>query len=89
LTLSKINSGKELQRIIRQYLSEYCSLEDKIIDSGEPVFTSGLLSSLELIDLLLFLEQKFTIKVDPIESEMSSFDNLDKITDFVSQKLSK
>jgi acyl carrier protein len=63
-----------LLRILRDNKSDVASLAD-----ADLLVSSGRLSSLDVVDLLTFLEEKFNFEIDPIDFDQSKFDSVDSI----------
>ena len=49
----------------------------RTIQSDEALLTSGLIDSFHLVDLALFVEDKFGVRIDDSELNASTFDSLD------------
>ena len=73
-------SLQEIQDIIKQYiLQEFLPGENPAeLTDSTPLITGGILDSLATIKLVVFLEQRFQIK---IEAHETMADYLDTITD--------
>jgi acyl carrier protein len=56
---------------------------DRDIDPLEPLLTSGLIDSFHLVDLALFVEDKFGVHIDDAELNAQTFDNLDQLVAFI------
>jgi acyl carrier protein len=65
---------------------EQCFLEADALDLDGGLFSTGVLSSLDLIDLLAYLEEEFGIKIEPLETEMQNFDSVGLVLDFIAKK---
>jgi acyl carrier protein len=50
---------------------------------SESLILSGLLDSLAVIHIVVFLEEQFGIDFSAVYFDQSSFDSIDQITDFV------
>lgn len=58
------------------------------LDRETPLFSSGMLDSFSLVDIVSFVEDRTGLKVKPGEIQLANFDSVARITDFVIQKLS-
>lgn len=54
----------------------------------DKLFTSGLIDSLNIVELIEFIEQFCAIKVNPTEFSMDNFDSMASIASYVERKLS-
>lgn len=73
---------KELVRnyVIREYLEEG---EEITYDS--PLISSGYVDSFSMVSLLVFLENKFKIKIPPEKATPEAFDSVNKIVELVNK----
>ncbi|QGZ94049.1 acyl carrier protein [Terricaulis silvestris] len=75
------------QTIKAHILSEYLIGEDPdALATTTPLITSGILDSMAVLKLVLFLEEQFTISVDPHETTEEHMDTIEKIALFVRSK---
>lgn len=72
-------------RIIGFLRDEAC-LKDEQIRAEAPLFSSGLLSSLEFIDLVSFMEREFGIAVAAEDADFDHLDTLERIVAFVASR---
>ena len=71
----------EIPTILAKYIAaEILKQPDRIIKSDEPLLSSGLVDSFHLVDLSLFVEKNFGVRIDDAELNASSFDNLNQLT---------
>jgi acyl carrier protein len=65
------------------YLKERMGVNAAEIDDQTPLFSSGLLDSFSMIDLIMFIEKEAEIKVEPWGVNFDNFDSIEHILDFV------
>jgi acyl carrier protein/D-alanine--poly(phosphoribitol) ligase subunit 2 len=84
--LKKMEDIKELVRnyVIREYLEEG---EEITYDS--PLISSGYVDSFSMVSLLVFLENKFKIKIPPEKATPEAFDSVNKIVELVNKYINK
>lgn len=70
--------------MVKEFLQSYVG--DRDIEPDEEIFTSGLVNSLFAMQLVLFLEKAFSIKVENEDLGLENFKSLNTIADFVLQK---
>jgi acyl carrier protein len=58
----------------------------RVIDPDEPLLTSGMVDSFHLVDLALFVENNFGVRIDDAELNASTFDSLNQLTTFISER---
>ena len=72
-------SKNEKRETVIGYFVEELGLEEAYVRSGEPLFTTGKLDSLEVVKLMLFLEAKASISLNPLDISFEQLDTVDKI----------
>jgi len=73
--------------ILARYIAaDILKQPDRIIKSDEPLLSSGLVDSFHLVDLSLFVEKSFGVRIDDAELNASTFDNLDQLTAFIKDR---
>lgn len=61
---------------------------DRIIQPDEKLITSGLIDSFHLVDLSLYIEEKFGVYINDTELNAETFDTLDKLAEIVESRRS-
>ncbi len=80
----------ELQSIIGEYISTSILKQPKRqIRFEEPLISSGLVDSFSLVDLALFVEDKFGVHLDDTELNAQTFDTLDQLANLIQSRQSK
>lgn len=72
-------------------LSEFITKEimkqpDRIIDPGEALISGGVIDSFSLVDLALFIEENFGVRIDDTELNADTFDSLNQLAELVKQR---
>ena len=72
-------------------LAEYIAKEilkqpKRVIKPDEPIISSGLIDSFHLVDLGLFVEDQFGVKIDDTELNADTFDTLAQLADLIRQR---
>ena len=69
------------------YLHERAGLPAGTILAETPLFTSNLLDSLSLVDLIVFVESKLEgARIDPDDVSLDNFDSVELILRFAERK---
>lgn len=69
---------------IAQYIAaEILRDNGRVIAYDEPLISSGLIDSFSLVDLALFIEETFSVRIDDAELTTDVFDNLNQLTDMI------
>jgi acyl carrier protein len=73
-------------------VSEYISKEilkdpNRQILADQPIISSGLIDSFGLVDLALFVEDTFGVRIEDIELTSSVFDTVAELAQLISSRL--
>ncbi|MEZ5020791.1 MAG: phosphopantetheine-binding protein [Bacteroidales bacterium] len=82
-----INEMKEL--VLKYVIKEYIDDDDVKITYETPLISSGYVDSFSMVSLLVFLENKFKIKIPPSKATPEAFDSVNSIVALVNQYLEK
>ena len=66
---------------LRAYLSDRMGVESDV-DDDTPLFSSSILDSFSMVDLIMFVEQEANIRVEPTDVTLDNFDSIARIVDF-------
>ena len=84
------NALNEMKEMILKYVvKEYVDDEDVKITYETPLISSGYVDSFSMVSLLVFLENKFKIKIPPSKATPEAFDSVNNIVALVNQYLNK
>jgi acyl carrier protein len=72
-----------LEKLAKYIATEFLKQPDRLIKPDEPLLSSGLVDSFHLVDLSLYVENNFGVRIDDAELNASSFDNLNELTAFI------
>jgi acyl carrier protein len=53
----------------------------------EPIISSGLIDSFSLVDMALFIEEQFGVRIEDTELNVDTFDSLSELAGLIEQKL--
>lgn len=70
---------------IKTKLSQYIAKEilknpKRVIKDDEAIISSGMIDSFHLVDLSLFVENEFGVRIDDSELNKETFDTIDQLT---------
>jgi len=84
------NALNEMKEMILKYvIKEYVDDDDVEITYETPLISSGYVDSFSMVSLLVFLENKFKIKIPPSKATPEAFDSVNNIMALVNQYLNK
>ena len=58
----------------------------RVLKDDEPLISSGLIDSFHLVDLALFVEDTFGVKLDDSELNRETFDSLAQLGELIRQR---
>lgn len=59
--------------------SRYPAAAARALGAHTPLFSSGLLDSFGVLELMTFLEDTFAVMIDPAQCELATFDTIAKM----------
>jgi len=68
------------------YVSEKANVDRSQLNSDSPLFSSGILDSMSVLELTAFVEKKAHIRFSAAEISLENLDSVDRILSFVSSK---
>jgi D-alanine--poly(phosphoribitol) ligase subunit 2 len=78
--------SSEIRGIVMDYIrKEYLEDEDVIVDYDTPLISSGFIDSFSMVSLLVFLENRFEIRIPPHKATSDAFNTVNNIVDLVTQ----
>lgn len=80
-----INEMKEL--VLKYVVKEYIDDDDVKITYETPLISSGYVDSFSMVSLLVFLENRFKLKIPPSKATPEAFDSVNSIVALVNQYL--
>ncbi len=82
-----MNQDETKDLILNYVIKEYLEDEDKEITYDTPLISGGYVDSFSMISLLIYIENKFKIKIPPSKATPEAFDSVNKIVSLVNQYL--
>jgi len=76
---------------IKTKLSQYIAKEilknpKRVIKDDEAIISSGLIDSFHLVDLSLFVENEFGVRIDDSELNKETFDSIDQLAALIESR---
>lgn len=78
-----MSDERTIREALIDFLDEEMGVERVHLEGDAPLFSGGLLASLEALRVLVFLERRFGVRVSPLEVGLDSFDSVTRLTQFV------
>lgn len=76
-----IKDQQKISEFIHQLLNEHGYTEE--VDSSDSLILSGMLDSLAVIHIVVYLEKQFNIDFSEVYFDQDSFDSIEQIINFV------
>ena len=83
--MEKMNLEEMKDLVLNYVIKEYMEDEDAEITYDTPLISSGYVDSFSMVSLLVFLENKFKIKIPPSKATPEAFDSVNNIVALVNQ----
>ena len=78
----------EVVPIVRDFIAqELMQRDDVALKDDVALIDEGYLTSLQTVELLMFLEERFEVEIDPMEVDEENFKTLTTIAALVESKL--
>ncbi len=80
---------EQIKEQVRQFIRKNFVFDARrVLDDAESLLGSGVIDSTGILELISFLEEHFGVKFEDSELTGENFDSVEKISTFVSGKLS-
>lgn len=77
----------EMIATIGKYIAaELLNSPDKEIQPDEPLISGGMIDSFSLVDLALFIEETYNVRIDDTELNADTFDTLTQLTALIESR---
>ena len=68
---------------LKTYLGDRMGLDTATLEEGTPLFSSNLLDSFSMVDLIMFIEKEGGVRLDPADVSLDNLDSIGRILKFV------
>lgn len=75
-----------IEKLNTYIATEILKRPDKQLDPNEPLISGGLIDSFSLVDLSLFVEQTWGVRLDDTELNAETFDSLDQLAGIIESR---
>ncbi len=77
----------EITSVLAKHIAEKLIKQpNRVIAREEPIISSGLIDSFSLMDLALFVEDTFGVRIEDTELNASTFDTLDQLAGLIQSR---
>jgi acyl carrier protein len=82
-------NAEQIEKRLTEYLAkDILKQPGRSIQPDEALLTSGLIDSFHLVDLALFVEDTFGVRIDDSELNASTFDSLNELIKLIQSRQS-
>jgi acyl carrier protein len=75
-----------LPRLATFVVTEILKQQERQISPDEPLISGGLIDSFSLVDLALFVEEEFGVRIEDFELNMETFDTLAQLVALILER---
>jgi len=75
-----------IEQLSKFIATEILKQPNRVIQSNEALISSGLIDSFSLMDLALFVEDTFGVRIEDTELNADTFDSLQALTEFIQSR---
>jgi acyl carrier protein len=68
---------------LKTYLGDRMGLDTGTLEESTPLFSSNLLDSFSMVDLIMFIEKEGGVRLDPTDVSLDNLDSIGRILKFV------
>lgn len=79
-------TAETISTIGKYIAAELLKSPDKEIQPDEPLISGGMIDSFSLVDLALFIEETFNVRIDDTELNADTFDTLAQLAALVESR---
>jgi len=73
-----------VKQMIRNYITDNLANKEIEFSDTESLYDNGVLDSLKILQLVMFLQNEFQVSLSPTEMQIEDFETIDSITELVS-----
>jgi len=78
---------QEMLNTLAKFISEKILKQpNRVIQPDEPLISSGVIDSFSLMDLALFVEDTFNVRIEDTELNAQTFDTLTQLAELISSR---
>jgi acyl carrier protein len=71
---------------LKNYLGERMGLDTTSLADETPLFSSNLLDSFSMVDLIMYIEKESAVRLDPTDVSLDNLDSIERILRFVAAR---
>jgi len=79
-------NAENIENLSGYIAAEIIKQPQRKIGMDEKLISSGLIDSFHLVDLAMFIEENFNVRIDDTELNADTFDTLAQLVELISQR---
>jgi acyl carrier protein len=81
-------SSEEMKQELAKFIAEGIVNQPKrVIGENDPLISSGLIPSFNLVDLSIFVEDKYGVRIDDTELNQDTFDTINQLAALIESRM--
>lgn len=78
----------DIQTKLASYICETVLRQpNRVIEPDQPLLSSGLVNSFSLIEMAMFIEETFNVRIEDFELNKETFDTLAQLADLIRARM--
>jgi D-alanine--poly(phosphoribitol) ligase subunit 2 len=77
-------NNKDIQTKVRSEIEALAGSDIK--DPDAEIFTSGLLDSLNILNIIIFIENEFGLKINPFDINLDTLGSINRICEYIDSR---
>ena len=77
----------EIERDVRVFISENFILDGEVLEGDASLTGEGVLDSMGVLELIMFVEERFGFKVPDEDTLPENFDSIDRIVRYLDERV--
>jgi acyl carrier protein len=77
-----------IQTLSQHIATQFLKQPNRKLSADEPLISSGLIDSFSLVDLSLYIEDTYGVRIEDTELNADTFDSLSQLADLILQRKS-
>jgi acyl carrier protein len=77
----------DVERDVREFISENFILDGEVLAADASLTSHGVLDSMGVLELIMFIEERYSMKVPDEDTLPENLDSVERIVRYVQQRL--
>lgn len=81
-----MNLQETIDLLIERIRDDILETPDRKLNENTPLISSGLIDSFHLVDVALFVEKLFNVKIEDYELNADTFDTIEQLAELIQKR---